>query len=64
MKHDKQRRRYGGLMTEHERKVNREDIKAYQNEDVTMHASIDKLGLGYDEMQRNIQRKQMKNLDS
>lgn len=43
-----EKRRYGELMTEHERMVNDKDIKSYERMDLNMHSKLPGFGNGYD----------------
>jgi hypothetical protein len=39
-----QKKKYGGLMTEHERRVNDADIKAYEDYDTRLHGKLPGIG--------------------
>ena len=43
-----EKKRYGGLMTEHERLVNDKDIKSYENGDRNIHSKIPGFGGGFE----------------
>ena len=46
VKTDKQRRKYDGLMSEHDRRVNDKDMKAYQDQNTTTINTLMVPGLG------------------
>ena len=43
-----QKKRYGGLMTEHERRVNDADIKAYEDQDGQLFGKLPGIGVSHE----------------
>jgi len=61
VKVDKQRKKYNGLMSEHDRRVNDKDMKAYQEQDTSTINTLMVPGLGnhYSQMQKGYMNRQM-----
>lgn len=51
-----EKKRYGELMTEHERMVNDKDIKSYERMDLNMYSKLPGFGNGYDRQRQMIER--------
>ena len=43
-----QKKKYGGLMTEHERRVNDADIKAYEDQDQKLFGKLPGIGVSHE----------------
>ena len=48
MYESEQKKKYGNLMTEHERRVNDADIKAYEDYDSKLHGKLPGIGVSHE----------------